>query len=89
MLPLLVPCANNKHAVGQNREKWFVNPGANSPTHMQMFAFLGKLMGIAIRTKARALVLLLCCTLVPSLHTTGRLLSLLRLQDSIGLNLSS
>ena len=50
-LPLLVRCQNNVHKVGQNRDQWVVNPGAQSPTHFQMFAFLGKLMGIAIRTK--------------------------------------
>ena len=34
-----------------NREKWIINPGATTATHMEMFAFFGKLMGIAIRSK--------------------------------------
>jgi len=51
VLPLLIPCNNQRDRVGQNREKWVLSPGASSPTQLQMFAFLGKLMGIAVRTK--------------------------------------
>jgi hypothetical protein len=36
---------------GYNREKWILNPGAVSPVQLEMLAFLGKLMGIAIRSK--------------------------------------
>ncbi len=36
---------------GYNREKWILNPGAVSSIQLEMFAFLGKLMGIAVRTK--------------------------------------
>jgi hypothetical protein len=50
-LPLMVRVPNEKHSVGQNREKWILNPGAVSSLHMEMFAFMGKLLGIAIRTK--------------------------------------
>jgi hypothetical protein len=49
-LSLLVRTPNGCHAAGQNREKWLLNPGASSPTEMEMFTFLGKLMGIAIRS---------------------------------------
>jgi len=51
VLPLLLLCANGREKVGMNREKWVLNPGATSPTHMEMYAFFGKLMGIAIRGK--------------------------------------
>ena len=34
-----------------HREKWILNPGAVSSVELEMFAFLGKLMGIAIRSK--------------------------------------
>jgi len=51
VLPLLIPTPNGKEAAGHNREKWILNPGATSSTHMDMFAFFGKLMGIAIRSK--------------------------------------
>lgn len=39
------------HTTGYNREKWILNPGAVSPIQLEMFSFLGKLMGIAVRTK--------------------------------------
>jgi len=50
-LPLLLRTPNGRDSVGQNREKWVLNPGATTSLHMDMFCFLGKLMGIAIRTK--------------------------------------
>ena len=50
-LPLLVRAPNNRAAVGMNREKWVFNPGATTSLHLDMFSFLGKLMGIAVRTK--------------------------------------
>ena len=50
-LPLLVRTPNGRSAVGYNRDKWLLNPGATSSTHTQMFQFLGKLMGIALRSK--------------------------------------
>ena len=50
-LPLLVGTPNGRQGVGQNREKWVPNPGATSLLELEMFAFLGKLMGVAIRSK--------------------------------------
>jgi hypothetical protein len=50
-LPLFERTPNGRQSAGQNREMWVLNPGATSLTHMEMFAFLGKLMGIAIRGK--------------------------------------
>ena len=50
-LPLLIKTPNGRHSVGQNREKWILNPSATSSLHMDMFSFLGKLMGIAIRSE--------------------------------------
>ena len=50
-LPLLIRTPNGRHSVGQNREKWILNPSASSSLHMDMYSFLGKLMGIAIRSK--------------------------------------
>lgn len=50
-LPLLVPCPNNVHDVGQNRETWVPNPRATSPTALMLFEALGILMGIAIRNR--------------------------------------
>ena len=50
-LSLLLRTPNGRHGVGFNREKWILNPGATSSVEMEMFAFLGKLMGIAMRSK--------------------------------------
>ena len=50
-LPLFVPTQNNLHNVGENRDSWIINPGADSPLQTDLFQFLGKLMGVAIRTQ--------------------------------------
>ncbi|KAJ4457548.1 putative E3 ubiquitin-protein ligase HERC2 [Paratrimastix pyriformis] len=53
-LPLLVPCSNRIHNVGQNRDCYVVDASSTEPRVLAMFRFLGKLMGIAIRTKVSA-----------------------------------
>ncbi|CAG9327548.1 unnamed protein product [Blepharisma stoltei] len=50
-LRLLVPCPNNVNNIGENRESWIINPSADSPQDLELFTFLGKLMGAAIRTQ--------------------------------------
>jgi E3 ubiquitin-protein ligase HERC2 len=50
-LPLFVRTRNGVWNTGQNKEKWVFNPAATSSLHLEMFSFLGKLMGIAIRSK--------------------------------------
>jgi len=50
-LPLFVPTANNRTQVGQNQDRFVPNPDASSPLALQMFEFLGRLMGVAIRSK--------------------------------------
>ena len=50
-LPLLLRTPNGRHAVGYNREKWILHPAATSSVELEMFAFLGKLMGVAVRSK--------------------------------------
>ncbi|XP_073987726.1 E3 ubiquitin-protein ligase HERC2 isoform X1 [Rhodnius prolixus] len=49
-LPLLIPTPNGRDDTGTNRDCFLLNPHANSSVHMNMFRFLGLLMGIAIRT---------------------------------------
>ena len=49
-LPLLVPPPNGRHNTGYGRDRWVLNAGSGSVTHRRMFGFLGKLMGMAIRT---------------------------------------
>jgi hypothetical protein len=50
-LRLLVHCPNYWTGCGENRDSYLPNPAATSPRAIQMFEFLGKLMGIALRTK--------------------------------------
>ena len=50
-LPLFVRCPNHFDNLGENRDVWLPNPKATTPTLLTMYGFLGKLMGIAIRTK--------------------------------------
>ncbi|XP_042876756.1 E3 ubiquitin-protein ligase HERC2-like isoform X6 [Penaeus japonicus] len=49
-LPLLIPTPNGRDEAGTSRDCFLMNPQANSQHHMNMFTFLGVLMGIAIRT---------------------------------------
>ncbi|XP_038055580.1 E3 ubiquitin-protein ligase HERC2-like [Patiria miniata] len=48
--PLLVLTPNGRDEAGANRDCFLLNPAAKSPTHQNMFRFLGILIGIAIRT---------------------------------------
>jgi hypothetical protein len=47
---MLLPCPNAQLAaqgagIGQNRDKYLVNPSATTPRHIQLFETLGRLMG--------------------------------------------
>ena len=46
-LPLLIPSQNNKNNHGFNRDCWTINPTSKSSTHLEMYEFLGALMGTA------------------------------------------
>lgn len=48
---MFIRTPNYNDEVGYNREKWILNPAATTTTQLEMFAFLGKLMGVAIRSK--------------------------------------
>lgn len=56
-LPLLIRCPNAVNDVGINREKWVPNPlmgrghRFRPELHAEMLRFLGKLMGVAIRSQ--------------------------------------
>ena len=50
VLPLLIPTPNNKSDHGLGRDCWTINPSATSPTHLEMYEFLGALMGMAFRS---------------------------------------
>lgn len=49
-LPLFIPCPNAQGALGENRDKWIPNPSADSSNQIAMFEFVGRLMGLSIRT---------------------------------------
>lgn len=49
-LPLLIKTANNRNNHGENRDCFIPNLKSNSPTHLDMFKFLGHLLGFSIRT---------------------------------------
>lgn len=51
VLPLFIPCPNAREDIGMNRDKWVPRPSATRPLYLTMYEFLGKLMGLAIRTK--------------------------------------
>lgn len=50
-LPLFVPCPNQVANEGDCRGKWLPVASATSHIALRMFEFVGKLMGIAMRTK--------------------------------------
>ena len=49
-LPLFIPTANNKNAFGNNREKWTVNPSSKGPACISAYEFLGKLIGMILKS---------------------------------------
>ena len=48
---LLVPCPNAQHEVHTNMDKFVPNPQHSDSLTMQMFEFIGKLMGMSLRVK--------------------------------------
>lgn len=49
-LPLLILTPNGRDEAGTNRDCFLLNPAVTLPIHLNMFRFLGILMGIAVRT---------------------------------------
>jgi len=47
---LLIPVPNAKHGVGMNRDKFIPNPSLTSPKYLDYYRWLGKVIGIALRT---------------------------------------
>jgi hypothetical protein len=50
VLPLLIPCPNAQQIEGENRDKFIINPSLQTSNDIALFEFIGKLMGLAIRT---------------------------------------
>ena len=49
-LSLFIPTPNAREQVGGNRHHFVPNPSSRSPTELNMFRFVGRLMGLAMRT---------------------------------------
>jgi len=47
---LLIPSPNQAHNIGDHRGSWIPNPQANTKLEYELFTFLGKLFGVAVRT---------------------------------------
>lgn len=71
LLPLLIATPNGRSATGVNREKSIPNPHATSSEELSMFEFLGKMMGVAVRTRVRRRLLVLDMSR-PSLNSPHR-----------------
>ena len=48
VLPLLIKTSNNRNNHGDNRDCFMLNPSSRSPTHLEMFKFLGAFLAFAI-----------------------------------------
>lgn len=48
---LFVLCPNGQHDTGANRSMYLPNSKCDSPVAMQMYEFVGKLLGISLRTR--------------------------------------
>jgi hypothetical protein len=51
-LPLLIKTTNNRNDHGNSRDCFTLNPTSITPTHQQMFNFLGVLIGYTIRSQS-------------------------------------
>ena len=49
--PLFVPTANAKARLGDNRDCVVPNPSCHTPHHLAQYEFLGKLIGLSLRTR--------------------------------------
>lgn len=52
LLKILLPCPNQRMAMGSCQDKWLPNPLLSSSVHMRMLRFIGKLLGVSLRTEA-------------------------------------
>jgi len=51
-LPILIKTPNNRNDHGSNRECFMLNPASQTPTHQELFTFMGYLLGFSIRSKS-------------------------------------
>ncbi|KAL6075983.1 putative ubiquitin-protein ligase [Balamuthia mandrillaris] len=48
--PLFIESPNTKHKIGKHQGCLIPNPSANSPFHLSLFNFVGRLLGMALRS---------------------------------------
>ncbi|XP_071965475.1 probable E3 ubiquitin-protein ligase HERC1 isoform X2 [Antedon mediterranea] len=51
IVPILIPTPNSSSDAGQNRDRFLLNPLPWCKDYLELFKFLGILLGVAIRTK--------------------------------------
>ena len=51
-VPLLIKSSNNRNDHGHNRDCFIVNPSSRSPTHLEMYKFLGAFIAFAIMSRS-------------------------------------
>jgi E3 ubiquitin-protein ligase HERC2 len=49
-VPILIPTPNGREETGVNRDCFIINPSTKTPLHLNMYRFMGVLIGVAIRT---------------------------------------
>ena len=52
VLPLLTKSPNNRNEHGTHRECFILNPSSISPSHLEMYRFLGGLVGYGIMSRS-------------------------------------
>ena len=51
-LPLFMRCPNRRHNVGENKNTFVPRPSSTSAFHIELYKFVGKLFGLAMRSKS-------------------------------------
>lgn len=51
-LPLLIKTANHRNDHGSSRECFTLNPASITPTHAELFIFMGYFLGFSIRSQS-------------------------------------
>lgn len=52
-VPILIACPNDRNSSGEERNKSILNSAMTSPEELELFEFMGVLIGIALRTRSR------------------------------------
>ena len=51
-LPLLIKTPNNRNEHGSSRDCFSLNPASTTPTHSELFIFMGYFLGFSIRSQS-------------------------------------